>query len=99
MKLVFCPDPLSPRQPDEAYRAEVAAAERLGTPFILVDHDALAHDDPVRAVRRVPQQPQPDLALYRGWMLTPDQYRLWYEALKAKGLRLLNDPAAKAVKA
>ena len=54
MKLVFCSDPLDPRQPDEAYRAEVAAAERPGIPSILVDHDALAHDnDPVRAVRRV----------------------------------------------
>jgi len=95
MRLLFCSDPLNPRQPDEAYRAEVAAAERLRIPLILVDHDALAHDnDPVRAVRRVPPQPQPDLALYRGWMLTPDQYRLLYEALEAKGLRLLNDPAA-----
>jgi hypothetical protein len=95
MKLVYCSDPLSPRQPDEAYRAEVAAAERLGVPFSLVDHDALTHDgDPARAVRRVPQQADPGLGLYRGWMLTPDQYRLMYEALDAKGVRLLNDPAA-----
>jgi hypothetical protein len=94
MRLLFCSDPLNPRQPDEAYRAEVAAAERLGIPFVLVDHDALAHDnDPVRAVRRVPQ-PGSGLGVYRGWMLTPHQYRLLYEALEAKGLRLLNDPAA-----
>jgi hypothetical protein len=86
---------LNPRQPDEAYRAEVAAAEHLRIPLILVDHDALAHDnDPVRAVRRVPPQHQPDLALYRGWMVTPDQYRLLYGALEGKGIRLLNDPAA-----
>jgi ATP-grasp domain, R2K clade family 3 len=95
MKLVFCSDPSNPRQPDEAYQAEVAAAERLGISFALVDHDALAHDnDPVKAVRRVPQQPQPALGVYRGWMLTPEQYRLLYEALGAKGVRLLNDPAA-----
>src|SRR5206468_1899793 len=95
MRLVFCSDPLNPRQPDEAYQAEAAAAERLGIPFPLVDHDALAHDnDPAKAVRRVPPQPDPGLGLYRGWMLTPEQYRLMYEALAAKGLRLLNDPAA-----
>ncbi len=82
MKLVFCSDPLNPRQPDEAYQAEAAAAERLGIPFALVDHDALAHDnDPVKAVRRVPQQTDPGLGVYRGWMLIPDQYRLMYEAL------------------
>ena len=58
-------------------------------------YDALAHDnDPVRAVRRVPPQPQPDLSSYRGRMLTPDQSRLLYEALAVKGLRPLNDPAA-----
>jgi hypothetical protein len=60
MKLVFCSDPLDPQQPDQAYQAEVAAAKRLGVRFALVDHDALAHDnDPVRVVRRVPQQPDP----------------------------------------
>ncbi len=95
MKLVYCSDPLNPRQPDEAYRAEAAAAECLGLPFSLVDHDALTHDgDPAKAVRRVTQQADPGLGLYRGWMLTPDQYRLMYEALEAKELRLLNDPAA-----
>ena len=95
MKSVFCSDPLNPRQPDEAYQAESAAAERLGIAFTLVDHDALACDnDPVKAVRRVPQQADHGLGLYRGWMLTPDQYRLMYEALDAKGVRLLNDPAA-----
>ena len=95
MKLVFCSDPSNHRQPDEAHQAEVAAAERLGIPFTLVDHDALAHDsDPVKAVRRVPHQPQPGLGVYRGWMLTPEQYRLLYEALEDKGIRLLNDPAA-----
>ncbi len=95
MKLVFCCDPLNPHQPDEAYRAEVAAAERLCIPFSFVDHDALTHDsDPAKAVRRVPQQHVPSLGVYRGWMLTPDQYGLMYEALGAKGVRLLNDPAA-----
>ena len=43
MKLVFCTDPLNLRQPDEAYQAEVAAAERLDVPFTLLDYDALAH--------------------------------------------------------
>jgi hypothetical protein len=94
MTIVFCSDPLNPRQPDEAYQAEAAAAERVGIPFALVDHDALVHDnDPVKAIRRVQPQ-QPSLAIYRGWMMTPDQYRLLYEALAVKGIRLLNDPAA-----
>lgn len=47
----------------------------------------------MKAVRRVPHQPQPGLGVYRGWMLTPEQYRVLYEALEGKGIRLLNDPA------
>lgn len=40
MKFVFCTDPLNLRQPDEAYQAQVAAAERLDILFTLLDHDA-----------------------------------------------------------
>lgn len=95
MKLVFCSDPLNPRQPDESYQAEVVAAERLGISFALIDHDALIHEnDPAKAVHRVSQQIAPTLGVYRGWMMTPDQFRIMYEALAAKGLRLLNDPTA-----
>jgi hypothetical protein len=95
MQIVFCCDPLDTRSPDDAYRPEAEAAERLGIPYSLVSFEALVNEgEPQRAVRRVPQQAGPVLALYRGWMLTPDAYRLLYEALLAKGLRLLNDPAA-----
>lgn len=34
------------------------------------------------------------LAVYRGWMLRPDRYQALYDALLARGLRLINDPEA-----
>jgi hypothetical protein len=93
MTVVFCRDPLEPSQPDRAFGAEVAAIERLGLPYALVDHDALVRDDePGRVVRRVREQPQSVVALYRGWMVTPSQYRVLYDALAARGIRLVNDP-------
>src|SRR3954451_21582034 len=88
MLLVLCRDPLEPARPDRAFEAEVAAIERLGLPYVLVDHDALVRgDDPGRAVRRDAEQPEPVLAAYRGWMVTPIQYRGLYESLAAKGVR------------
>ena len=42
----------------------------------------------------MPEQAEPCLAMYRGWMLKPSTYGRLYEALAAKGLRLVNDPAA-----
>ncbi|APW63860.1 ATP-grasp domain-containing protein [Paludisphaera borealis] len=93
MLLVLCRDPLEHSRPDRAFEAEVAAIDRLGLPYVLVDHDALVRGgDSARAVRRVSEQPETVLAVYRGWMVTPLQYRVLYDALAAKGIRLINSP-------
>ena len=93
MLLIFCRDPLEPSGPDRAFEAEAAAVGRLGLPYVLIDHDALVKGgDPARAVRRVPMQPEPVIAAYRGWMVTPAQYGGLYDALAVRGIRLINDP-------
>src|SRR3954451_12531968 len=79
MLLVLCRDPLEPSRPDRAFEAEVVAVERLGLPYVLIDHDALVRGDgPDGVVRRVPERPEPVLAAYRGWMVTPVGYRALY---------------------
>src|SRR4051812_44070161 len=93
MLFVVCRDPLEPAQPDRSFQAEVAAIERLGQSYVLVDHDALVRgDDPARVVRRVPQQVESITAVYRGWMVTPSQYRVLYDALAVRNIRLINEP-------
>ena len=93
MLIVFCCDALEPQSVDRSFGAEAEATDRLGILNVLVDHDVLMHgEEPGRAVRRVPEQPQPVLAAYRGWMPTPPRYRLLYEALATKNIRLINDP-------
>ena len=93
MIVVFCRDPLEPSRPDQAFGAEASVAEQMSLPYVLVDFDALVReDDPARAVRRVLDQPNPVLAAYRGWMVTPTQYRKLFEALSTKNVRLINDP-------
>jgi hypothetical protein len=95
MVILFCADDVDRRRPDEAYSVEVAAVERLGQPYFLVNFDALVNEtDAAKAVRRIPDQSGPCVAIYRGWMLKPTLYGRLYEALAAKGLRLINDPAA-----
>jgi hypothetical protein len=95
MNMIFCSDDLDRRKPDEAYSAEVAAVDRVGAQSFLVNFDALVNNgDAVKAVRRVPEQAEPCVAMYRGWMLKPSAYSRLYEALATKGLRLINDPAA-----
>lgn len=69
--------------------------QRLEIPFTLVDYEALVGgEDAARSVRRVEVPGEPSLALYRGWMLRPEQYRCLYEALAKRNIDLINDPAA-----
>lgn len=92
--LIFCCDPLNPRQPDPGFGREVAAAECLGLEFSLIDFESLAAADADQATRRVPTQSTNRLGIYRGWMLKPKQYHSLYVELKAKGIQLISDPTA-----
>ncbi|HEU4783618.1 MAG TPA: ATP-grasp domain-containing protein [Ktedonobacterales bacterium] len=95
MLLIYCDDPLRPRQPDSAYVEEVAAAEAVGLAYRLISYEALVDDsDAETAVRRIPEQSPLIPAIYRGWMLRPEQYVRLYDALVARGVLLINDPAA-----
>jgi hypothetical protein len=95
MKIVYCAAPLDARTVDMDYAAEAEAAYALGVSYVLVNFEALVHDhDAAAAVRRVPARATPELASYRGWMLKPPVYAQLYDALAARGLVLVNDPAA-----
>jgi ATP-grasp domain, R2K clade family 3 len=93
--LIYCADPLHPRQPDNTYAEEVTAAEAVGLAYGLISYEALVDDnDAEAAVRRIPEQSPQIAAVYRGWMLRPEQYARLYNALAARGVLLINDPAA-----
>lgn len=95
MRFIFCADPLTPTAPDAMYAAEAAAVAHAGGAVDLIDFEQLVHDrNPRAATRRVFAADPPELAIYRGWMLRPDQYLQLYDALSAKGLHLINTPAA-----
>ena len=94
MIFVFCCDSEDPSQPEQVYQREVEAARACGAEVLLVDHDALVRGETSRAARRVAPRDQPESAVYRGWMVTPDQYADLYEELLRLGVRLINDPAA-----
>jgi hypothetical protein len=95
MKILFCSDPLNARKPDPMYEREVAAVDRLGISWGLINYEVLTDEnDPSRAVLRLETNDVVGLAVYRGWMMTPDAYARLYDALLQKGWRLINDPAA-----
>lgn len=91
--IVFCSDPLKPRDPDAAFAREAAAAEQLGLAYELIDFEALVlENDCQRAARQVQPRGEITETIYRGWMLKPTAYARLYDALAAKNVRLINDP-------
>ncbi|MEO7715656.1 MAG: ATP-grasp domain-containing protein [Capsulimonas sp.] len=94
MRLLFPAHPLDPRSPDPSYADEAAAGEELGLSRSLINFEALVYeDDPARAVARVAPSEGEEIAVYRGWMMTPSQYASLSDALADRGVRLVNSPA------
>jgi len=95
MQVIFCSDPFDSRTPDPDYDAEAQSAESMGVELSLISYEALVNEgDALRATRKVPLRTEPELAIYRGWMLAPQKYEQLYQALLSRGLRLINDPSA-----
>jgi hypothetical protein len=75
-------DVLHPRRPDEHFAAEAQAAREAGHDVYLVDHDALTRPGGSRmAIAGVIGD---GAAVYRGWMLSAEQYARFADALAAR---------------
>ncbi|NRD68657.1 ATP-grasp domain-containing protein [Corallococcus exiguus] len=81
----------NPHQPDP-FDVEADAAEALGVDTYQADLSALLSGDAARALTGVPERGHLRL-LYRGWMLTEEEYTELDEAVRALGHRLVTTPA------
>ena len=91
MLLLLPSDPLRPRSTDPHFLSEAQAARELGFDVALVDHDALVAGHADEAVARVPHFYD---AVYRGWMVSSDQYRALEAALSAREAALRTTSAS-----
>lgn len=93
---IFCTDPLDPRSVDPEFATEAQAAREAGLTPVLVDHDALDHRiDPQKALLKT-RISEPGSCVYRGWMLKSEAYEAMFDALLARGVRMVTSPAAYA---
>jgi len=88
--LLYCTDPMNPRQVDPHFAAEAGSARALGCVIGRIDHDALLGGRAQEAVATVPTDLGP--AWYRGWMVPSDRYAALAAALAARGCQLLTTP-------
>ncbi len=86
VNFLFCNHPLYQRQADEDYQDEYLAA-RLNHSCALFSYEDLQmgklslYGDAISG-----------LTIYRGWMMKPEIYRMFYELLEKKGIILINSP-------
>jgi hypothetical protein len=98
MQIIFCANPIDRSKPDSLYESEAEAAARLNFTTSLINFEALVDEnDPAKAIRKVRRPAESggcanDNAIYRGWMLTPEQYKKLYDELSHCGIELINDP-------
>jgi len=94
MTILFNNNLLEPKKVDPDYQLEYDAAIKVGYKVLLVSYEDIIDGDYLSAIDHIPTEGSEDYdALYRGWMLTVDQYEGLYKALlKNVGIELWNNP-------
>lgn len=87
MMILFPSSYMNSRRVDEAFEREYGAALEAGLEVMLF-HQQLW--DEKREIRLDTEKP--GSALYRGWMMKPEDYRMFYVRLSKKGVNLLTAP-------
>jgi ATP-grasp domain, R2K clade family 3 len=88
MRLLYPTSPLQPREPDELCAEECAAAVASGFSVSLFSYE----DFMAGTFRARPTLSSGDTVLYRGWMVTPAQYRELHAEVSRRGAGMLTSP-------
>ena len=90
MRVLFPSSYLHPNQVDEDLVIEYEAAVEAGCEISLFDYDKWVGEEKL-VIRDAPEVEC--IAVYRGWMLKPDQYKkLYHELLEDHGMQLVTSP-------
>lgn len=88
MTIVFPSSYVSGRRVDETFEREYEEALAAGFNTVLFQQQLWDEKKRVSLDKKISAQ-----ALYRGWMMKPEEYQLFYERLAENGLKLLTAPA------
>jgi len=92
LQIVFPCLPLDARIIDPDFKSEHAAVRLLGGSAMLFDFDLFKKNDIDESFKNIPVLAEPSVWVYRGWMMTPEQYQLFYVELKKRGCVLSTTP-------
>lgn len=93
MKIIYCDSVLDNKVIEPDYEEEKKSAVNAGFDFSLVSFEELTVGNITTALRFVKDVESKECGIYRGWMLTPNQYQELYNGLLSKNIELINSPA------
>ena len=92
MKVLFCCDDYDSRRVDQHFEQEYLAALKVGLEIGLINFHAIRRREEDEAFRRLVTSFDGEQAIYRGWMLTPEEYGFVYSSLSQRNLKLITAP-------
>ena len=85
LAFIYPSDYFNPQKVDEEYFEEYEAAKKHGFPVFVFDEEQFKDNGNIK-LHPVPNSSVQ--AFYRGWMLKPELYQLFYDSLLTKGVEL-----------
>jgi hypothetical protein len=93
MRILFPASDQDPSAPDEAFRIEFSAAKEAGFYCEFYGHRELVRQSTEASLQNCREADRPgEPIVLRGWMVSPETYRLLYEGLLARGYAPLTNP-------
>ena len=90
MLILFPSDYFDPKQPEIDYKKEYEAVCHLPDfKIILYNYDSFTQNEPLKIQ---PNDYYTGKCIYRGWMLTPNQYKTLFAFLEKSSITLINTP-------
>ena len=84
MKFLFCENILKPNTVDEAFFGEYINAINNGFEILLYNFED-------KSIKNIIINKKIETIIYRGWMLTPEDYEILYNKLLTKNYKLINN--------
>ncbi|WP_196893025.1 ATP-grasp domain-containing protein [Aureivirga marina] len=92
MVLLFCDSVFDRKIIEPDYEKEQQIAKKYGFQTYLISHEELTDNHLKNALRFIPTLEEKEIGMFRGWMLTPNQYEKLYNRLLEKNIQLINSP-------
>ncbi len=92
MRIIYCDSVFDSKIIEPDYEEEKKSAVNAEFGFSLISFEELTDGNITMALRFVKESENKEFGIYRGWMLTPSQYRNLYDGLLKKNIELINSP-------